>query len=112
MLMRPPVFCSSPATMRSVVVLPQPEGPSSGATSPLSTLMLTRLTAITSPKVRLTSSTTTADIATLQTLQRRNAFLDDLQLDPAEEDHQEHHHQPDHAHLLGLAVGPQLEQRH
>ena len=32
--MRPPSALSSPATQRSVVVLPQPEGPSSVTTSP------------------------------------------------------------------------------
>ena len=34
MLMRPAVGCSSPATQRSVVVLPQPDGPSSTTISP------------------------------------------------------------------------------
>ena len=34
MLMRPAVGCSRPATQRSVVVLPQPEGPSSTTISP------------------------------------------------------------------------------
>src|SRR6185312_11063033 len=37
----PPVGCSSPATQRSVVVLPQPEGPSSTTISPAGTLKLT-----------------------------------------------------------------------
>jgi hypothetical protein len=36
MLMVPEVGCSRPATQRSVVVLPQPEGPSSTTTSPRS----------------------------------------------------------------------------
>src|ERR1700743_3128452 len=37
----PPVECSRPATQRSVVVLPQPEGPSSTTISPAGTLKLT-----------------------------------------------------------------------
>src|SRR6185437_1626938 len=37
----PPVGCSSPATQRSVVVLPQPEGPSNTTISPAGTLKLT-----------------------------------------------------------------------
>src|ERR1700749_1442200 len=37
----PPVGCSSPATQRSVVVLPRPEGPSSTTISPAGTLKLT-----------------------------------------------------------------------
>ncbi len=60
MLMRPVVFCSRPAIMRSVVVLPQPEGPSSVRNSPASTFRLTRSTASAGPKVRLTFSSRTA----------------------------------------------------
>ena len=41
MLISPPVGCSSPATQRSVVVLPQPEGPSSTTISPAGTAKLT-----------------------------------------------------------------------
>src|SRR6201996_8861586 len=37
----PPVGCSSPATQRKVVVLPQPEGPSNTTISPAGTLKLT-----------------------------------------------------------------------
>src|ERR1700730_14536870 len=40
-LISPAVGCSSPATQRSVVVLPQPEGPSSTTISPLGTWKLT-----------------------------------------------------------------------
>ncbi len=45
MEMRPASGCSKPATMRSVVVLPQPEGPSSVSSSPGSTVRLTSFTA-------------------------------------------------------------------
>src|ERR1700736_3866515 len=41
MLISPPVGCSSPATQRSVVVLPQPDGPSSTTISPAGTAKLT-----------------------------------------------------------------------
>src|SRR5260221_11934451 len=41
MLISPPVGCSSPATQRRVVVLPQPEGPSSTTISPAGTAKLT-----------------------------------------------------------------------
>src|ERR1700733_12044444 len=41
MPMSPEVGCSSPATQRSVVVLPQPEGPSSTTISPAGTAKLT-----------------------------------------------------------------------
>ena len=41
MLISPDVGCSSPATQRSVVVLPQPEGPSSTTISPAGTAKLT-----------------------------------------------------------------------
>src|SRR5437763_9680127 len=45
MLISPPVGCSSPATQRNVVVLPQPEGPSSATISPAATVKLTPSTA-------------------------------------------------------------------
>src|SRR3982074_1244418 len=41
MLISPPVGCSSPATQRRVVVLPQPEGPSRTTISPAGTAKLT-----------------------------------------------------------------------
>src|SRR5436309_14335326 len=41
MLITPLVGCSSPATQRKVVVLPQPEGPSSTTISPAGTTKLT-----------------------------------------------------------------------
>src|SRR5882757_10221122 len=41
MLISPPVGCSRPATQRSVVVLPQPDGPSSTTISPAGTAKLT-----------------------------------------------------------------------
>ena len=41
MLISPDVGCSSPATQRSVVVLPQPEGPSRTTISPAGTAKLT-----------------------------------------------------------------------
>src|SRR5215468_6576451 len=41
----PPVGCSRPATQRNVVVLPQPEGPSSTTISPAGTEKLTPSTA-------------------------------------------------------------------
>src|SRR6476620_7161729 len=41
MLISPPVGCSSPATQRSVVVLPQPDGPSRTTISPAGTAKLT-----------------------------------------------------------------------
>src|SRR3954470_9770568 len=45
MLMDPSVGCSSPATQRKVVVLPQPEGPSRTTISPAGTAKLTPSTA-------------------------------------------------------------------
>src|SRR3954469_3046105 len=57
---RPPIviepvsFCSSPATMRRVVVLPQPEGPSRVTNSPCSTARSTESTAFSAPKWRPT----------------------------------------------------------
>src|SRR5258708_25648036 len=50
MVMRPVSLRSSPATMRRVVVLPQPEGPSSVTNSPCSTARSILSTAFTSAK--------------------------------------------------------------
>ena len=46
---RPADTASNPATMRSVVVLPQPEGPSRVTSSPGATVKDTRSTAVTGP---------------------------------------------------------------
>ena len=46
---RPPVTASSPATIRNVVVLPQPDGPSSVTSSPCATSNETSSTAVTLP---------------------------------------------------------------
>jgi hypothetical protein len=59
MTMRPPSLCSSPATMRSVVVLPPPDGPSSVSRRPSATDSDTSSTARTAPKRLLTASTRT-----------------------------------------------------
>ncbi len=49
MVMRPPLMRSRPATMRSVVVLPQPDGPSSAVTRPDGKRKLRSLTTCVSP---------------------------------------------------------------
>ena len=47
--MRPPLACSSPAISRSVVVLPQPDGPSSVTSLPRAMAKLDLSTATTGP---------------------------------------------------------------
>ena len=47
--MRPSLGSSRPAIMRKVVVLPQPEGPSSVTSVPVSTVKLTPATAVAWP---------------------------------------------------------------
>src|SRR5690606_5491212 len=54
--MRPLSGCSSPAMMRSRVVLPEPDGPSSAVSSPSLRLRLTLSTATKSPKRLFTCS--------------------------------------------------------
>ena len=49
----PEVGSSSPAIMRSVVVLPQPDGPSRQKNSPFSTVKVESFTATKSPKALL-----------------------------------------------------------
>src|SRR5579864_9571335 len=60
MLISPPVGCSSPATQRRVVVLPQPDGPSSTTISPAGTLKLTPSTAGRPIAKRLVSAVTSS----------------------------------------------------
>src|SRR5205823_12248456 len=65
----PALGCSSPATQRNVVVLPQPEGPSSATISPAAT-------------EKLTSSTAGAPVAkTLRKFSTRSS--DDIELAPS-----------------------------
>src|SRR6185436_9825383 len=54
MVIEPVSFWSSPATMRKVVVLPQPDGPSRVTNSPCSTARSTWSTALSAPKWRPT----------------------------------------------------------
>ena len=63
MVIRPASFCSSPAIIRSVVVFPQPDGPSRMTSRPSGTTSETRSTATTVPNRLLTSSTSTVGIA-------------------------------------------------
>src|SRR5215469_7365790 len=61
-MMRPEVIDSSPATMRNVVVLPQPEGPTSTTNSLSRISRLTSLTAWTSSYFLLSARMTTCDM--------------------------------------------------
>src|SRR5215468_10331264 len=66
MLMVPAVACSRPATQRKVVVLPQPDGPSSTTISPAGTAKLTPPTAAMPANSFLRSLTSSAaDIASV-----------------------------------------------
>ena len=62
-VMRPASLCSSPAIIRSVVVLPQPDGPSSVSSSPSATSSETWSTARTVPKCLAIASRMTPDMA-------------------------------------------------
>src|SRR6476469_6017168 len=95
---------SSPATIRKVVVLPQPDGPSSVTNSPSATRRSISFTAANSPNFRLTFSRTTFDIRHPIQSQGANPSLDDAELHPSENDHHGHHDETDHAHLFRAAV--------
>ena len=58
--MKPSSGCSNPASMRSVVVLPHPDGPSNDRNSPGSTDRLSRSTATIEPNRFVTSVSSTA----------------------------------------------------
>src|SRR6185437_15971741 len=68
----PPLGCSRPATQRSVVVLPHPEGPSSTTISPAATAKLTSSTAgrPTANTLRSRSTRSSADMAQVSALAR------------------------------------------
>ena len=58
----PSVGCSKPAIMRSVVVLPQPDGPSSEKNSPSAIVRSRSSTAVAAPKRFVTPSKRTASL--------------------------------------------------
>ncbi len=58
--MRPSLGASKPASMRSSVVLPQPDGPSSAKNSPCRMSSVSASTATTAPKRLLTASNCTS----------------------------------------------------
>src|SRR5690242_21074624 len=61
-LISPALGSSKPATMRSVVVLPQPDGPTSTTNSPSSIARLTLFTAATAPNDLLRSEEHTSEL--------------------------------------------------
>src|SRR5580658_7597431 len=107
---RPPVDSSSPATMRSVVVFPQPEGPSRVTNSPASTRRSMPSTATNPSNARETFSRTRSDTTTNPLSEVADVMLDQAKLDPPEQEHQQHHHQADDADGLGLPVLPHPQQ--
>ena len=62
-MMRPELGVSNPASIRSSVVLPQPDAPTSANISPLKICRLTLSTAVKAPKVLLTLSMTICGLA-------------------------------------------------
>src|SRR3954454_13599866 len=98
-VMRPRSGCSNPAIIRSVVVLPEPEGPSSVKNSPAPTFRSTSSTATTSPySLRHPSTETSAANHALQDVEpalelgvldrERHEDADHVAVDPAREEHQ------------------------
>src|SRR5689334_16179912 len=96
---RPVSGCSKPAIIRSVVVFPEPDGPSSVKNSPAPTFRSTSSTATTSPYVfRHPSTTTSAAKKLFQDVEpalellvadrERHEDPDHVPVDPAGEQHQ------------------------
>src|SRR3989475_7827009 len=116
--------CSSPATRRKVVVLPQPLGPSSVKSSPRSTSSDAPSRARTAPKTLVTPSrrrTITAPRSALPELSRRQsrAFHERLELRPRDlrmadtrsetaVRPRDHVLAPDEPHVLHEALGDEL----
>src|SRR6478752_9253957 len=101
---RPRSGCSNPAMIRSVVVFPEPDGPSRVKNSPSPTETSTSSTAITSPYVLRAPSTRTSplepsgDKTALEDVEaaleigvrdrERDEDADDVAVEPAREEHQ------------------------
>src|SRR5215472_9000677 len=98
---RPPVACSSPAIMRSTVVLPHPDGPTRTISLPSGMTRLMSFTAtVPSGKVFATSSSTICDIAAYPF----QLSLEPERGDPADEpllNRQEHDRWRDHREQVG-----------
>src|SRR5947209_15876240 len=117
--MRPDVGSSSPAIIRKVVVLPQPDGPRMTKNEPWSTVKLTPLTAANVPKFLATCSSLISAMALIRKV------ADDHKSQRARQDgdegvavqvqrerlHQHHHAEPDQAHRGGLARAAAQPQR-
>src|SRR5882757_3638058 len=73
MLISPDVGCSSPATQRKVVVLPQPEGPSRTTISPAGTAKLTPSMAG-RPNANCLRRSITSSVAVMGLLSRRRSL--------------------------------------
>src|SRR5260370_2827478 len=67
--------CSQPAISRSVVVLPQPEGPSKERNSPLRTRRLTESTAVRAPNRLVTARSSTSQASPLSAEVTPNVHL-------------------------------------
>src|SRR5215210_1159373 len=80
--MSPSVNSISPAIMFSVVVLPQPEGPTSETNSPSWIVSETWSTATTSPYIFTTLSSTTSAIAPLRRVEGRRSKVEGLSQEP------------------------------
>src|SRR5438105_13068683 len=98
-VMRPASGCSKPAIIRSVVVCPEPDGPSKVKNSPAPTFRSTLSTATTSPySFRHPSTETSAAKTSLQDVEALLELLvadregdedaDDVAVDAAREEHQ------------------------
>src|SRR5262245_33851808 len=111
----PAVIVSSPAIMRRVVDLPQPDGPSSTMNSPSETVKLTSSTAgVAAPGKRLVtpSSLTTATRESSADGAGRHALDDPLGEEDVDHDHgddRDHHASRDHAHVHELVPHELLE---
>src|SRR5215208_1285140 len=105
--MRPVSLCSSPAIIRRVVVLPQPDGPSSVSRRPSATASDTSATARTPPKLFPTFSTWTPGIRVLLVDRLRELEHLVLELGVGRAEELELRHQ-----RLRLAGDPALEPAH
>src|SRR5215470_12469851 len=118
MLMRPPSARSRPATQRSVVVLPQPDGPSSVTISPAATsksmpataatVSLLALKVLVNPSTRIMSSPDFAGHHTSILLLHAETASDHIG-DDTEHHQQEEHQHPEGAEQQERAFLPEVE---
>src|SRR5205823_2049764 len=112
----PPVGSRKPAIMRSVVVLPQPEGPSSETNSPRASASVARSTAVTVPNRQVSSRSASLLAAGSATILGARTSQHEVAANHAKAEHHERdgdddEHEADRREHLEVALIALVEQQ-